>query len=57
MPSAAVPGHYEIFYALQNKTKQNKTVKTVKTLDFLKKSKLLKNERRQTLTVNKSFTI
>ena len=33
--SAAVagPGHYEIFNALQNKTKQNKTVKT---LDFFK---------------------
>ncbi len=33
MPFAAVAGHYEIFNALQNKTEQNKTVKT---LDFFK---------------------
>ncbi len=33
MPSAAVAGHYEIFNALQNKTKQNKTAKA---LDFFK---------------------
>ena len=39
MPSAAVPGHYEIFNALQNKTERNR----VKTVDFCK------NERRQTL--------
>ena len=33
MPSAAIAGHYEIFNALQIKTLNNKTVKTI---DFFK---------------------
>ena len=36
MPSAAVAGHYEVFNALQNKTN-----KTVKTLDFFKEIKCI----------------
>ena len=53
MPSAAVAGHYEIFNALQNKTEQNKTVKTLAF--FLKNVNRCKNERRQTLRANKFY--
>ncbi len=53
MPSAAVAGHYEIFNALLNKTEQNKTVKTLAF--FLRNVNRCKNERRQTLRVNKFY--